>query len=247
MTFPIGLVEKRNYLDDEMKAMLAESRETSKRSRKLGRVMEIIVADHRLQQLKHFQAREQLATWMRTHGYDRIADDDDSWALRPHPLSPEEFTASLWSDLQALKDAISMNGKVRPWQIVKRYLEELEGDFSDEELAAIKRYVERRCHEAAQLTVTPVSTVQHCIPRSRPPEIPSDACNCVDMKEKDEEGRMNPEPTELELPSAGTGLETPGQQCPPNEETGRTTADGCLLVDVGSNSEGIFFSPLKSL
>ena len=48
------------------------------------------------------------------------------------------------------------------------------------------------------------------------------------MEEKDQ-GRMNPEPTELELPSACTGLETPGQQCPSNGETGRTTADGYLL------------------
>ena len=49
---------------------------------------------------------------------------------------------------------------------------------------------------------------------------------------------MNPEPTELESPSTGTGLETPGQQCPPNEErceTGRTIADGYLLVGMGSN------------
>ena len=36
---------------------------------------------------------------------------------------------------------------------------------------------------------------------------------------------MDPERGELEPPSAGTGLETPGQQCPPNEGTwkkGRT-------------------------
>ena len=66
------------------------------------------------------------------------------------------------------------------------------------------------------------------------------------MEEKDE-GRMNPGPTEFELPSAGTGLETAGQQCPPNGETGRTTADGCLLIGVGSNSGGNTFFPLKSL
>ena len=30
---------------------------------------------------------------------------------------------------------------------------------------------------------------------------------------------MDPERGELEPPSVGTGLETPGQQCPPNEET----------------------------
>ena len=84
----------------------------------------------------------------------------------------------------------------------------------------IKRYVERRSREAAQVTVTPISTVQHCIPRSLTPEIAPDVC--ASLEQKDEEGRMNPEPTELEPPSAGPGLETPGQQCPPREETWET-------------------------
>ena len=85
-------------------------------------------------------------------------------------------------------------------------------------------------------SVTPVSTVQHCIPRSLTPEIPPDVC--VSLEGKDDEVRMNPEPTELDSPSAGTGLETPGQQCPPNGETwetGRTIADGHLLIGMDSN------------
>ena len=48
---------------------------------------------------------------------------------------------------------------------------------------------------------------------------------------------MGPELKELELPSAGTGLETPGQQCPLNEGTwdqGRTTTPGILTAGVGS-------------
>ena len=81
------------------------------------------------------------------------------------PLSPQEFTASLWSDLQELKDAISMSGRARPWQKATELLGRLKGDLPDEELAAIKRYVERRSRKAAQVTVTPVSTVQHCTPR----------------------------------------------------------------------------------
>ena len=47
---------------------------------------------------------------------------------------------------------------------------------------------------------------------------------------------MGPELEELDSPSAGTGVETPGQQCPPNEgtrETGRTTAGGFLTAGVG--------------
>ena len=82
MTFPTGVVEMRKYSDEGLNVMLGESREASKHSRKLGRVMEII-ADHRLQQLKHFQAREQLATWRRAHGNDR----DGSWMHGTRPLS----------------------------------------------------------------------------------------------------------------------------------------------------------------
>ena len=70
MTFPTGVVEMRKYSDEQLKAMLEESREASKHSQKLGRVMEV-GAYHRLQQLKHFQAREQMPTWRRAHGYDR--------------------------------------------------------------------------------------------------------------------------------------------------------------------------------
>ena len=159
------------------------------------------------------------------------------------PLSPQEFTARLWSDLQELKDAISMSGKARPRQKTVEFLDGVKGGLPDEELAAIKRYVERRSREAVQVTVTPAITAQHCIPRSLNPEISSNAY--VIMEEMDE-GRMNPELTELESSSAGTGLETPGQQCPPNEgiwETGRTIADGYLLVGMGSNQGGDISSP----
>ena len=57
------------------------------------------------------------------------------------------------------------------------------------------------------------------------------------MEEKDE-GRMNPELTELEPPSAGMGIETSGQQCPSKEETRetrRTIADVFFHVGMGSN------------
>ena len=151
------------------------------------------------------------------------------------------------TDLQELKDAISMSGRARPWQKTREFLDGLKGDLSDEELAAIKRYVERRSREAAQVTLTPVSTAHHCIHRSLNPEIPSDVY--VSMEEKDE-GRMNLESTELETPSAGTGIETPVQQCPPNEETwetGRTIADGYLLVGIGSNQGADISSPTEHI
>ena len=93
------------------------------------------------------------------------------------------------------------------------------------------------------MTVTPVDTVQYGSPRPLNPEISSDVN--VKMGEKDE-GKIDPELKELEPPSAGTGLETPGQQCPPNEgtrEKGRTIADGYLLVSMGSNQGGDISSP----
>ena len=65
------------------------------------------------------------------------------------------------------------------------------------------------------------------------------------MGEKDD-GKMDAELKELEPPSAGRGLETPGQQCAPNEgtwEKGRTIADGYLLVGTGSNHGGHISSP----
>ena len=107
-------------------------------------------------------------------------------------------------------------------------------NMTDEEFAILKWLVEKRSREAAQVTVTPVSTAQHCIPRSLNPEMPRDVCVSLESNE----GKTDPELTELEPRSAGTGLETPGQQCPPNEgiwEKEQTIADGYLLVGIGPN------------
>ena len=135
-----------------------------------------------------------------------------------------------------------MPARTRPWQKSTTFVDGLKGKLSDEEFAAIKRYVERRSREAAQVTVTPVSTVQHCIPCSQTSEPSSDVCAILESNE----GKMDPELKELEPPSASTGLETPGQQCPPNEgtwEKGRTITDGYLLVGMGSNHGGEFLQP----
>ena len=61
--------------------------------------------------------------------------------------------------------------------------------------------------------------------------MPSDVCVSLESKE----GKVDQERDELESPSAGTGFETPGQQCHPIWETGRTSADGFLTAGVGSN------------
>ena len=141
------------------------------------------------------------------HGFDRIAADDNQLASRPLPLTPEQFTQSLWSEVNALKYAISMPAEdtvTRPWQKTIGFVDGLKGKLPDEKLAVIKRYVEKRSREAAQVqvTVTPMDTVQHPSPYPLDPEPSSDVC----VNLENNEGRMDPERDELESPSAGTGL-----------------------------------------
>ena len=107
------------------------------------------------------------------------------------------------------------------------------------EFATIKEYVDKRSREAAraQMTVTQVDTVQHSSPCSPNPDMPSS----VHVTLESTESTMGPELEELEPPSAGTGLGTPGQQCPSNEgtwEQGRTTANGFLTAGVDSSQGG---------
>ena len=133
----------------------------------------------------------------------------------------------------------------RPWQKTIDFVDGFKGKLPDEELAVIKRYVEKRSREAAQaqVTVTPVNTVQHCCnPCPLDPEPSSSVC----VKLENNEGKMDPERGELKSPSAATGLETPRQECSPNEriwETGRTTASGILTAGVGSCQGGNISSP----
>ena len=127
-----------------------------------------------------------------------------------------------------------------PWQKTAEFVDGLKGKLPDWELAEIKRYVEKRCRQEAQaqMTAKPVGTVQHCSPISPKPHTPSDVCFNLEN-----EGRMDLELGKLKSSSAVTGLNTPGQQCPPNEgirETGKTTASGILTAGAGpSRGENI--------
>ena len=231
-------VIKKGYSEEEINAILVESDQDRKRRRMLAIVAETVDA-HRLQKMKDLLAFEKLITWRRINGFDRIADGEDNWS-HGLPPTPEQYTASLRFDLQELKDAISM-----PRQKICNLINEIEqGKVGDEEFAKLKRLVEKRSREAAQaqVTVTPVDTLQHCSPCPLNPEMPADVC----MRLESNAGKMDPELKELESLSAGTGLETPEQQCPPNEgtwETGRTTADGFLAAGVGSNQGEDISSP----
>ena len=91
---------------------------------------------------------------------------------------------------------------------------------------------EKRGRAAAHVVVARTDTAQPCDPRSRIIEISFDARVYM---EGNNEGRMDPERGQLESPPAGTGFETPEQQCLPNWEMRRTTIDDCLLIGVSSN------------
>ena len=231
MTFPTG-VDIRKYSDEELTTMLAEAGEASKHARKLGRVMGVVAA-HRIKGVKEFLAYQQLATWREENGFDRVEAVEKNWFgdHRSLPPTPEQYYAGLWLEVNALKDAISM-----PLQLLQ-LINAIEQDkLSDEEYATLKRLMEKRVRETAQVTVTQVSTVQHCSPIPKIPEPPPDVC--VNLEN---EGKMGRELEELTTSSAGTGLETPGQQGPPNEgtlEQRQTTASGFLTAGVNSSQGG---------
>ena len=67
---------------------------------------------------------------------------------RSLPPTPEQYYAGLWSEVNALRDAISM-----PRQKVRRLINAIEqGILSAEEYATLKRLVEKRVRETAQVT-----------------------------------------------------------------------------------------------
>ena len=231
MTFPTGL-DFRKYSDEELTAMLVEAVEASKHARKRGRVMGIVAA-HRLEQMRTLLMYEELATWRRDNGFDRVEDVDH----RSLPPTPEQYYAGLWLEVNALKDAISM-----PLQLLKLFNAIEQDTLSDEEYATLKRCVETRDRDAAQVTVTQVSTVQQCSSIPKTPEPPPDVC--VNLENNEDE--MDPGMEELTSSSTSTGLNTPGQLSPPNEgvwETGRIIADGILTAGVNSSQGGRTPSP----
>ena len=80
------------------------------------------------------------------NGLDQVADGEDNWFHGSRSLSPtpEEFAASLWSEVNALKAAISTPARDgSSWQQLNRNLiKNFERDeVSDENFAKIKRIV----------------------------------------------------------------------------------------------------------
>ena len=110
------------------------------------------------------------------NGFDRVADGEDNWFYGPRslPPTPEEFAASLWSELNALRDTISMPERDRLSPRAKSFIKEIgqgtvnstdvigqfTANMTDKEFAMPIRLVEKRDRKAAQVTVTPVDAVQ---------------------------------------------------------------------------------------
>ena len=78
------------------------------------------VDTHRLEKLRHLRALEKLSAWRRSNSFDRCDVHDGQWIHSPLPPTPEETTASMWADVNALKKQISMSEKERSKQRVER-------------------------------------------------------------------------------------------------------------------------------
>ena len=223
---------KKGWIEEEVFGICFESERERNRRR-----LQAIVCDHHLKQVKEFLLYNELAIWRRENGFNRVMEGKESCFYHVHrslPPTPEEYYASLWLGVDALKDATSIPAESRPRQ--KDSMDELLAKFEN---AEIKRCMDKRCREEeqAEMTVKPVGTVQrYCSPCSPNPDMPSNAY----VKLENNEGKMGQELEKLTSSSAGTGLETPGQQGPPNEgtlEQRQTTANGFLTAGVGSSKE----------
>ena len=242
MSFLPDMVQK-GWTQEEVLGICFESERERNRRR-----LQAIVCDHHLKQVKDFLLYNDLAIWRRENGFDRVeaVEKNRLGDHRSLPPTPEQYYASLWAEVDALKEAISKPART-PWQKTAEFVDGLKGKLPDWELAEIKRYVEKRCRKEAQAQMTAVTrddSVQHCSPISPNPDMPPNAF----VKLENNESTMSQELEEL-TSSASTGLNTPGQQeNPPNEgvwETERITADSILTAGVDSSKEGS--SPMESV
>ena len=74
MTFLTDVMKKK-YSEDDIFTVLVEAEQDRKSRRVLAKVTETVAA-YRLKEMKDLQALEKLATWRRTNGFDRVADDE---------------------------------------------------------------------------------------------------------------------------------------------------------------------------
>ena len=195
---------KNKFTEDDASAMITESREACKCLLKVVMIRKT-VATYRLEELRHLRAVEKFATWRRSYGFDRCNARDKQWCHGSLPHTPERTPASMWENLNALRNAISMSVKDRSRLRVKRFMKDLrQGTMSltDEEFPRVKcMIVERRGRDEADVNFASIDTTQSCSPRSRSSET---SLGARDYIEENTERGMDLEPGELEQSSAGT-------------------------------------------
>ena len=106
-TFLTDMINK-GYTKKEVLDVLFESKQEKERRRRAAIVTKTVDA-LRLKNMREFLAYQQLATWRRMNGFDRVAGEES--CFNGHgllPPTPQEYYAGLWSELNASKDAISM-------------------------------------------------------------------------------------------------------------------------------------------
>ena len=123
MTFLTDMMEKE-CTQEEVFAVLFESEEKKKR-RQMLTIVTKTVDDHRLQKMTDLLTFEKSATFRRMNGLDRVVDGEDDW--RSLPPTPQEFCASLRSDLQKLRDAISMSAENTLTRLCQKTMDFVDG------------------------------------------------------------------------------------------------------------------------
>ena len=100
---------KKGYTQDVVFAVVFESEREKKRREILAIVTKTVDA-HRLEKMRELLAYEKLAIFRRMNGLDQVVEGEENWfhGHRLLPLTPEQCTASLKSESQKLKNAISM-------------------------------------------------------------------------------------------------------------------------------------------
>ena len=78
---------KKGYTQDEIFDVIFESERERKR-RRMQTIITETAAAHRLKKIREFLAYQELATWRRMNGFDRVADGKDIWFHGPRSLPP---------------------------------------------------------------------------------------------------------------------------------------------------------------
>ena len=110
-------IVKKGWTEEEVFVICFESERERNRRR-----LQAIVCDHHLKQVKEFLLYNELTIWRRENGFDRVMEGEES-CFPGHlslPPTPQEYYASLWCEVNALRDAISYQlslglGRRIPW------------------------------------------------------------------------------------------------------------------------------------